>query len=86
MSNNVEPRGVVRTVLDELPVTVEALLGVATVTVGELAALEPGRTFTLDATLADPVALRLNGVTIAQGELVAMGEHFAVRIQQVSAD
>lgn len=77
-------RRVGRSVLDELPVAVEAVLGVARVKVGDLSALGKGDVFTLDAKLGDPVELRLNGVAIAYGELVSMGEHFAVRIQNVA--
>ncbi len=81
------PRGTVgRSVLDSLPVTVEAVLGVAKVTVGDLSSLAQDTVFALDASLGDPVELRLNGIAIAQGELVAMGDRFAVRIQEVSAD
>lgn len=90
MSNNEKPkspkRSVSRTVLDGLPVTVEAVLGVAQVKVGDLSGLDAGDVFALDAKLGDAVELRLNGVAIAHGELVAMGEHFAVRIQKVAED
>lgn len=90
MANSGSPksdkRSVSRTVLDGLPVTVEAVLGVAQVKVGDLSGLDAGDVFALDAKLGDPVELRLNGVAIAQGELVAMGEHFAVRIQKVAED
>ena len=79
-------RSVGRSVLDGLPVTVEAVLGVAQVKVGDLSALDAGDVFALDAKLGDPVELRLNGVAIAHGELVSMGEHFAVRIQKVGED
>jgi flagellar motor switch protein FliN/FliY len=78
------PDGIPRSVIDGLPVTVEAILGAAEVTVGELNALRPGETLALDARLADHVALRLNGVTIAAGELVAVGDRFAVRIAATS--
>jgi flagellar motor switch/type III secretory pathway protein FliN len=57
---------------------------VAQVKVGDLSALDVGDVFTLDAKLGDPVELRLNGVAIAHGELVSMGEHFAVRIEKVA--
>lgn len=77
-------RRVGRSVLDDLPVAVEAVLGVAQVKVGDLSTLDAGDVFTLDAKLGDPVELRLNGVAIAHGELVSMGEHFAVRIQKVA--
>lgn len=77
-------RGVRRSVIDDLPVAVEAILGVAKVKVGELSRLGSGDVFALDALLGDPVELRLNGVVIAQGELVSMGDKFAVRIQQLA--
>jgi flagellar motor switch protein FliN/FliY len=73
-----------RTVIDSLPVTVEAVLGVAKVTVGELSAMKAGDAFALDSLLGDAVELRLNGQAIAYGELVSLGENFAVRIQAVA--
>lgn len=73
-----------RTVIDSLPVTVEAVLGAARISVGELSRLSPGDTFALDSLLGDPVELRLNGQVIAYGELVSLGDNFAVRIQGVA--
>lgn len=73
-----------RSVLDELPVTVEAVLGSAQITVSQLRALGEGDSLTLDHALGDPVVLRLNGVAIAFGELVAVGENFGVRIQKMA--
>ena len=81
---NAIDQGVARSVLDDLPVTVEAVLGVAKVTVGELGKLAPGDNFTLDRALGDPVELRLRGVTIAYGELVAVEDHFGIRIQEIA--
>ncbi len=78
--------GIKRSLIDNLPVTVDAVLGAATISVGELGALTPGDTFPLDATLADAVELRLNGEIIAYGELVSVGEHFAVRIGAIAKD
>lgn len=78
--------GVKRTVIDSLPVTIEAILGVTEMRVGELARLQAGDTFALDSLLGDPVELRLNGETIAYGELVSHGENFAVRIQAVAGE
>lgn len=78
--------GVGRTALDSLPVTIEAVLGVATVKVGELTAMAPGDSFTLDRKLGDPVELRLNGVPVAYGELVAVGDNFGVRIQEIASE
>lgn len=76
--------GIRRTVIDSLPVTVEAILGIAKVSVGQLTALVPGDTFALESLLGDAVELRLNGQVIAFGELVSLDENFAVRIQAVA--
>lgn len=76
--------GVSRSVLDSLPVTVEAVLGFAEVTVGELGSLAAGETVKLGSLLGDPVQLRLNGAVIAYGELVSVGDNFAVRIQSIA--
>lgn len=76
--------GVSRSVIDNLPVTIEAILGVAEVRVGDLNRLATGETFKLDSLLGDPVQLRLNGAVIAYGELVSVGDNFAVRIQSIA--
>lgn len=78
--------GVSRTIIDNLPVTIEAILGIAEVRVGELNRIAPGDTFKLDSLLGDAVELRLNGAVIAHGELVSVGDHFAVRIQSIAGD
>ncbi len=75
---------VAQTVIDALPVTVEAILGFAQVTVADINAMQVGQTFTLDTKLADLVELRLNGVVIATGELVAVGDNFGIRIQNLA--
>ena len=79
-------RDLVRTAIDSLSVTVEAILGAATVKVGELANLRPGDALPLDSLLGDSISVRLNGETIAYGELVSMGDNFAVRIRAVAGD
>lgn len=77
--------GVSRSIIENLPVTIEAVLGVAEVRVGDLNRLAVGDTFKLDSLLGDAVELRLNGVAIAYGELVSVGDHFAVRIQSIAS-
>lgn len=68
------------TLVSNVDVDVETYLGSATMTIGELNALQPGGVIPLDAALNQLVELRLNGVTIAHGELVAVGDNFGVRI------
>jgi len=73
-----------QTVIDTLPVTVEAVLGFARTTVAEINALQIGQSFALDTGLGDEVELRLNGIVIATGELVAIGDRFGIRIQNLA--
>ena len=47
-------------------------------------ALRLGTVVPLDATLNQSVELRLNGVAVARGELVAVGDSFAVRLTEIA--
>lgn len=67
-------------VLDGVNVTLEAYLGNAELTVGELNELTSGAVVELSSLLSDAVELRLNGVCVGRGELVAVGDKFAVKI------
>ena len=71
--------------IDTVEVALDGFLGSARMTVGELSALEKGGVITLDATLNTAVELRLNGVAVARGELVAVGENFAVRLTEIAS-
>jgi len=71
--------GLIRTVSVEL----EAILGAARMTVGELTALRTGEVVALAAPLNQPIALRLNGVAVALGELVSVDERFGVRLTEI---
>ena len=71
--------------IDAVEVVLDGFLGSARMTVAELSALEKGGVITLDATLNTAVELRLNGVVIARGELVAVGDHFAVRLTEIAS-
>lgn len=70
--------------IESVEVEIEALLGSARMTVAELTALKPGAVVELDAQLNAPVELRLNGVAVAHGELVAVGEKFGVRLTGIA--
>lgn len=72
------------TLIDAVDVAVETYLGATQLTVAELNALANGSLVTLDAALNAPVELRVNGVAIARGELVAVGDKFGVRILAIS--
>src|SRR4051812_5889101 len=66
--------------IENVGVELEAFLGAAAMTVAELTALTPGSVVALDAQLNAAVELRLNGVAVARGELVAVGDKFGVRL------
>jgi flagellar motor switch protein FliN/FliY len=77
--DGVDPR-----LIDTVSVEVEAVVGHARLTVGELSALRPGATLALDAALNRPVALTLNDREIARGELVAVDGRFGVRLTEIA--
>lgn len=70
-------------VIEAVGVTLEAYLGEARMTVADLMALTEDSVVPLDAGLNQAVELRLNGVAVARGELVAVGDSLAVRLTQV---
>jgi flagellar motor switch protein FliN/FliY len=79
------PKGDVRksiadAVAETVHVKLEAFLGETTISVAELQALTPNRIVSLDASLAEVIELRVNGVKVAEGELVSVGDRFGVRI------
>jgi flagellar motor switch protein FliN/FliY len=75
-----KPGKIDRKLIEKVEVTLEAYLGHARVTVGQLEALGDGAVVPLEAALNQAVELRLNGIAVATGELVAVGDKFAVRL------
>ena len=71
-------------IFESVEVTLEAYLGEGTMTVGTLTALQPGSAVALDCELNHPVELRLKGVPVARGELIAVGNKFGVRIAEIA--
>ncbi|MFK3647520.1 flagellar motor switch protein FliN [Lysobacter enzymogenes] len=71
--------------LGEIAVKVEIQLGTARLTVKELMALQAGSMLTLDQHLSQDVDVLLNERVVARGEVVAVGDHFGVRIKQLGA-
>lgn len=70
--------------LGHVSVHLEVVLGTTTTTVEELFALKAGNALTLDTELDAPVALQLNGKTIARGHLVAVDDHFGIKIVEIA--
>lgn len=81
-ANTMPPR-VSAKLIETVGVELEAFLGDARMTVGALTALEPGGVIHLDAPLNRQVELRLNGVAVARGELVAVDDRFGVRLSEI---
>lgn len=73
-----------RDLIEHVDLSIEAFVGEARMTVGDLQDMKSGSVIELDAPLNRLVELRLNGTTIATGELVAVGDRFGVRIVDVS--
>lgn len=71
------------TITDIVDVLVEAFIGDTSVTLGDLNKLRKGDVLRLAASLSDPIELRVNGRCIGRGELVAVGDQFAVRISEI---
>ena len=69
--------------ISHVKVEIEALLGNALMTVAELNALQAGDEIRLDQQINEPVAIIVNGRTLARGEIVTVNDCFAVRLTQV---
>lgn len=73
-----------KAVIDEVDVTIETFVGKTSMTIAELNALGIGGIITLETALNDAVDLRVNNISIARGELVAVGDKFGVRITAIA--
>lgn len=78
------PTGLASKLIENVGVSLEAYLGSARMTVAELVKLKESSLVTLDVPLSQAVELRLNGVAVAKGELVAVGDNFAIRLTEVA--
>lgn len=76
--------GINRALIDNVEVSLEAWLGEARLKVADLTALKTGSLVPLDAGLDQAVELRLNGVRVGRGELVAVGDRFGVRLVELA--
>lgn len=72
-----------KSIVDNVPVTLEARIGSTNLTIAELMELDVGWTITLDAALNQTADLCLNGETVARGEVIAVGDNFGIRITEI---
>lgn len=71
--------------IEHVEVEVEVLLGEARLTVAELGKLAMGDVLPVDRTIAEAADIRVNGRVIARGEIVTVGDTFAVRVTEIGA-
>lgn len=69
--------------LRDVPITITARLGQATLPIGTILRLGPGAVVELEQEIAAPVELTVRGVPFAIGEVVVIGDHFAIRIKSL---
>ncbi|MBB6091180.1 flagellar motor switch protein FliN/FliY [Povalibacter uvarum] len=70
--------------LGSVRVRVTVRVGAAQLSVAELLELKPGSTLTLDRHADAPLDVLVDGGVVARGVLVAVGEHFGLRITQTA--
>lgn len=69
--------------LHQIKARLQVCIGEATLSVGELLATREGQVLRLDRTVDQPVDLTIEGKVVARGQLVAVDDHFAVRITEL---
>lgn len=67
----------------DVTVSVTAELGQTTLCLGDVLKLGVGSVVELDRFVGEPVSLSVKGVLLAQGEVVVVGDRFAVRIKEI---
>jgi flagellar motor switch protein FliN len=71
--------------ISDVSVCLKARLGEVTLSVKDLLDLKAGSVVKLEQKLNDRVELRLNDALVAVGEIVAVGDHFGVRIVEIAS-
>ena len=66
--------------LAAVPMTVSVILGKASMTIAEFESLEPGDLIRLDRAPDATVDLFINGVHVAEGDVIVIDDHVAARI------
>jgi len=69
--------------LRDVPITITARLGHATLPIGSILRLGPGAVVELEEEITTPVELTVRGVPFATGEVIVIDDHFAIRITKL---
>ena len=72
-------------VFNDVRVAVRVRLGEIDLSSQELLALKAGSVVKLDSKMSDLIELRLNDTLVARGEIVAVDDHFGVRIVEIAS-
>jgi flagellar motor switch protein FliN/FliY len=71
------------TMVGDIPLVLEPMLGTAKITVKELLALSPGSIVQLDGLAGAPLEIYANKYLLAKGEVVVINEHYGIRITHI---
>ena len=77
------------TAFSSIPVSVQVILGTATLQLSDLMTLKPGSDLMLDQAIGEPVTVIVNGTKIAKGQLYVFetrGDLLGVRITEILSD
>lgn len=66
-----------------IEVTLSVEIGSHRLPLKDLLSVDPGQLFALDRMTSDPVSILVNGKPFAQGEIVAIGDRFGVRLLDI---
>jgi flagellar motor switch protein FliN len=86
LQNSNPPPEVQNPVFASIPVTVQVMLGTATLQLAELMSIAPNSEIMLDQALGQAVTVLVNGTRIAHGELYVLegpGDKLGVRITEL---
>ena len=72
-------------IFKDVRVALQARVGQATLSVQDLLALKSGDILKLDLKVNEPIELLLNSALVARGEIVAVDDHFAIRIVEIAS-
>lgn len=69
--------------IKDVKVGVTAVMGNASIPVSRLFDLKEGEVLTLDTLVDEPVAVVVEGKTVARGQLVVVGDAYGIRIDEI---
>lgn len=70
--------------LGDVRLSCSVVLGVCNITIRQLLSLAPGSVLELAANEGESLEFRANGNTVAKGEMVAVNDHYGIRITEVT--